>query len=104
MSIREDVLDMKKEVEELRKDTNIVSASDILKDYKVANKRLFIVCIMLIVFLGIVVLDDIYIRNDIATVTTERNADKASFNDLSKTFHQVYVDKYNDLKDEIDAL
>lgn len=45
MSLREDVVDMKKEVNELKEES---FALEILKDYKNQNKRLFIIiCILL---------------------------------------------------------
>src|SRR5574344_2193628 len=34
-------------------------------------------------------------------VASMSEEDKASFNDMAKMFHQVYVDKYNDIKEEI---
>ena len=67
MGLREDVLEMKKEVQEVKKQG---FAIEILNDYKKANKRMFIIIIILIIaFIGLLGYT-IYLLNDIGVVET----------------------------------
>lgn len=70
MSIREDMLEMKKEVEELKKET---FAMELLKDQRKQNKRLFIIWIITFLTLICVTCYTIWLLNDIGVIeeTTE---------------------------------
>lgn len=70
MSIREDVLEMKKEVEELKQET---FAMELLKDQRKQNKRLFIMWIITFLILICVTCYTIWLLNDIGVIeeTTE---------------------------------
>ena len=65
MSIREDMLEMKKEVEELKQET---FAMELLKDQKNQNKRLFIIWIITFLTLICVTCYTIWLLNDIGVI------------------------------------
>lgn len=65
MSIREDVLEMKKEVEELKQET---FAMELLKDQRKQNKRLFIMWIITFLILICVTCYTIWLLNDIGVI------------------------------------
>lgn len=76
MSFKDDtmkeVLDMKKEVEEVKEQS---IAMELLKDQKKQNKRLFIIWIItFLAFIGLLVYT-IYLLNDIETETTTESYD-----------------------------
>lgn len=67
MGLKDDVLDIKKEFQEVK---NQSFAMDLLNDYKKQNKRLFVIIIILIVaFMGLLAYT-IYLLNDIGVVET----------------------------------
>lgn len=68
MKINQDVKEIKNELEDLKNES---FATMILKDYKTANKRLFILAISLLVSLIISIGYIIYLLNDIQVVTEE---------------------------------
>lgn len=70
MSFREDMLEMKKEVEELKQET---FAMELLKDQRKQNKRLFIIWIITFLTLICVTCYTIWLLNDIGVIeeTTE---------------------------------
>ena len=65
MSLKEDVLEMKNEVEEIREQS---LALLVLQDYKKNNKRLFIVLITVLFMWFATIGYLIYILNDIGTI------------------------------------
>ena len=65
MSIREDMLEMKKEVEELKQET---FAMELLKGQKKQNKRLFIIWIITFLTLICVTCYTIWLLNDIGVI------------------------------------
>lgn len=65
MSIREDVLEMKKEVEELKQET---FAMELLKDQRKQNKRLFIIWLITFLTLICVTCYTIWLLNDIGVI------------------------------------
>ena len=62
MDIREEVLEMKKEVEEIQEESLAMS---LLKDYKKQNKRQFIVILVILIMRFATIGYLIYILNDI---------------------------------------
>lgn len=67
MTIREDMIEMKKDVEEIKTQG---FAFEILSDYKKANKRIFIALIIVLVMWFITLGYLVYILNDIGTIET----------------------------------
>lgn len=67
MGLKEEVDEIKKEVKEVRQET---FASEILKDYKKQNKRLFIITIVILVMWFITIGYLVYVLNDIGTIET----------------------------------
>lgn len=67
MGIREEVLEMKKEVEEIQEESLAMS---LLKDYKKQNKRQFIVILVILGMWFATIGYLVYILNDIGTETT----------------------------------
>lgn len=65
MSIREDMLEMKKEVEELKQET---FAMELLKDQRKQNKRLFIIWLITFLILICVTCYTIWLLNDIGVI------------------------------------
>lgn len=66
MSIKEEVIEMKKELEEVRNES---FAMELLKDLKKANKRMFIIWICTFFGLLLSVGYIVYLLNDIGTIT-----------------------------------
>lgn len=75
MNVREEVENMKKEVQDLEQQS---LAMELVKDYKKSNKRLYIICILLIIYAAsmtiylIYTLKDIGIEKDIVTQENEK--------------------------------
>ena len=67
MGIKEEMLEMKKEVEEIQEES---FATQILKDYKKQNKRQFIVILVILIMWFATIGYLIYILNDIGVETT----------------------------------
>lgn len=68
MSMRDDVMEIKKELEEVREESFAMS---LLKDFKAQNKRLFIIILVILSFWFATIGYLVYILNDIETTTTE---------------------------------
>ena len=68
MSMRDDVMEIKKELEEIREESFAMS---LLKDFKAQNKRLFIIILVILSFWFATIGYLVYILNDIETTTTE---------------------------------
>lgn len=65
MSMRDDVMEIKKELEEVREES---FAMELLRDYKKANKRMFIIWVITFIsFLGLLGYT-IWLLNDISVV------------------------------------
>lgn len=75
MNVREEVENMKKEVQDLEQQS---LAMELVKDYKKSNKRWYIICILLIIYAAsmtiylIYTLKDIGIEKDIVTQENEK--------------------------------
>lgn len=76
MSMRDDVMEIKKELEEVREESFAMS---LLKDFKAQNKRLFIIWVITFLALIGVTCYTIYLLNDIGvieeTTITQENED-----------------------------
>ena len=68
MGMREDIMAVKKDLEEVKNES---FASEILKDYKKANKRQFIIILVILTMWFATIGYLIYILNDITVVTDE---------------------------------
>ena len=68
MGIREEVLEMKKEVKEMQEESLAMS---LLKDYKKQNKRQYIIILVILGMWFATIGYLVYILNDIGTETTE---------------------------------
>lgn len=67
MKLKDDVLEMKKEVQEVK---NQSFAMEILKDYKKANKRQFIIILVILAMWVATIGYLVYVLNDIGVVET----------------------------------
>lgn len=67
MGIREEVLEMKKEVEEIQEHS---FAMELLKDQKKQNKRMFIIILVILGMFSCLLGYTIWLLNDIGTETT----------------------------------
>ena len=67
MSMKEDVLDMKKEVQEIREQSFTM---ELLKDFKKQNKRLFIIILVILTMWFSTIGYLVYILNDIGVEET----------------------------------
>lgn len=75
MKLREEILDMKKEVKEVKEKS---LALELLEDYKKANKRQFIIILVILTMWFATIGYLVYILNDIGTteeVVTQENED-----------------------------
>ena len=68
MGIKEEMLEMKKEVEEIQEES---FATQILKDYKKQSKRQFIVILVILGMWFATIGYLVYVLNDIGTITEE---------------------------------
>ncbi len=74
MGLKDDVLDIKKEFQEVK---NQSFAMDLLNDYKKQNKRLFVIIIILIIaFMGLLAYT-IFLLNDIGVVETTTEVEQS---------------------------
>ncbi len=67
MGLKEEVIGMKKEVNEIKEQS---LAMEFISDYKKQNKRLFIIIIVILVMWFITIGYLVYILNDIGTIET----------------------------------
>lgn len=74
MSLKEEVLEMKKEVQAVREQS---LAMEFVKDYKKQNKRLFVIILIILIMWFATIGYLVYILNDIAVeeITTEEKID-----------------------------
>ena len=70
MGLKEEVIDMKKEVKEVREQRTRSFAYELLDGYKKSNKRYFIIIIILIICWFSTMGYLVYVLNDISTVET----------------------------------
>lgn len=84
MGLREEIEDMKKEVQEIQEES---FATQILKDYKKASKRQFIVILVILGMWFSTIGYLIYILNDIGieTTTTEETIDIDDVNNIENS-------------------
>lgn len=68
MSLRDDVIDMKKELEDVREQS---LAMELLRDQRRQNKRLFIIWIITFVAFICLLGYTLYLLNDISVITTD---------------------------------
>lgn len=77
MGLKDDVLDIKKEFQEVK---NQSFAMDLLNDYKKQNKRLFVIIIILIIaFMGLLAYT-IFLLNDIGVEETQQTVSQDNEN------------------------
>ena len=67
MSMKDEVLELKKELEEVKEQS---FASEILSDYKKANKRQFVIILVILGMFTALLSYTIYLLNDIGTIET----------------------------------
>ena len=79
MSMRDDVMEIKKELEEVREES---FAMELLKDYKKANKRQFIIILVILTMWFATIGYLVYILNDICVIeeTTQEITDFDTIN------------------------
>lgn len=65
MSMRDDVMEIKKELEEVREES---FAMELLKDYKKANKRQFIIILVILTMWFATIGYLVYVLNDIGVI------------------------------------
>lgn len=65
MGMREDIENMKKEVEEIKEES---TAMEIVRDYKVQNKRLFIIILVILGMWFATIEYLVYVLNDIGII------------------------------------
>lgn len=70
MGLRQEVIDMKKEVKQVKEETKKSFAYELLEDYKKANKRYFIIIIVLILCWFSTMSYLIFVLRDTTTVET----------------------------------
>ena len=75
MSMKDEVLELKKELEQVREQS---FASEILQDYKKANKRQFIVILVILTMLFATIGYLIYVLNDIGVIEETTYEQEAS--------------------------
>ena len=67
MGLKEEVIEMKKEVQEVKEQS---LAMELLSDYKKANKRQFIIILVILIMWFITIGYLVYVLNDIGTIET----------------------------------
>ena len=67
MGMREDIMAVKKDLEEVKNES---FASEILSDYKKANKRQFVIILVILGMFTALLSYTIYLLNDIGTIET----------------------------------
>lgn len=72
MGMREDIMAVRKDLEEVKNESFV---SEILKDYKKANKRQFIIILVLLGMFTALLGYNIYLLNDIGTINTTETYD-----------------------------
>ena len=80
MSMRDDVMEIKKELEEVREES---FAMELLKDYKKANKRQFIIILVILTMWFATIGYLVYVLNDIGVIeetTTQEVTDIDTIN------------------------
>lgn len=79
MSMRDDVMEIKKELEEVREES---FAMELLKDYKKANKRQFIIILVILTMWFATIGYLVYVLNDIGVIeeTTQEITDFDTIN------------------------
>lgn len=65
MGLKEEVIEMKKEVQEVKEQS---LAMELLSDYKKANKRQFIIILVVLIMWFITIGYLVYVLNDIGTI------------------------------------
>lgn len=98
MGLKEEVLEMKNEVTNIREEKETSFAMELLKDYKKANKRLFIIIIVILIMWFFTIGYLVYTLNDIGTIeTTQEVTDFDTINGNVVNNGDIYgYDKAND--------
>ena len=81
MGIREDVLEMKKEVKEIQEQS---FAMELLKDQKKQNKRMFVIILVILGMWFSTIGYLVYVLNDIGTETTTQEVTQENSNGNNK--------------------
>lgn len=88
MGLKDDVLDIKKEFQEVK---NQSFAMDLLNDYKKQNKRLYIILIVVLCMWFITIGYLVYVLNDIGTIeTTQEVSDVDTIENSNITNGDMY--------------
>ena len=95
MSLKEDILETKKELQEV-KDKSYVF--DILSDYKKSNKRQFIVILVILSMWFITIGYLVYVLNDIGTVETTTTTQEIDDVDTIENSNITNGDMYGESK------
>ena len=82
MGLKEEVLEMKKEVQEVKEQS---LALDILQDYKKANKRQFIIILVILTMWFITIGYLVYTLNDIGTTETTTSQEIEDVNTIENS-------------------
>lgn len=77
MGIREDVLEMEKEIKEIQEQS---FAMELLKDQKKQNKRMFVIILVILGMLFSTIGYLVYVLNDIGTETTTQEVTQENSN------------------------
>lgn len=86
MSMRDDVMEIKKELNEIKEES---FAMEFLRDYKKANKRMFIIWVITFIsFLGLLGYT-IWLLNDIEVTTTEEIIDIKDVENIDSSDIQI---------------
>ena len=93
MNLKEEVLNMKKEVEEVKEKS---LAMELLTDYKKANKRQFIIILVILSMWFSTIGYLIYILNDIGSTTD--TIDIQDVESIDSTHIKIGDDKWEELK------
>lgn len=80
MTLKEDVLEVKKELEEVKEQS---FAMELLKDARKTNKRQFVVIIVILAIFTCLLGYTIWLLNDIGTVETTRTQEVTDFDTIN---------------------
>jgi len=80
MSIKDDFMEIKKEVEQMQEQS---FAMELLKDQKKQNKRMFTIILVILTMWFITIGYLVYVLNDIGTITEENTQEITDFDTIN---------------------
>lgn len=95
MSLKDDILDTKKELQEIKNKSYVF---DILSDYKKSNKRQFIVILVILSMWFITIGYLVYVLNDVGTVETTTTTQEIDDVDTIENSNITNGDMYGESK------